>query len=76
MNLIVSIIAIAMLAMIVSRIICSLSSTEDEATKKPVEETLDMKLRKAYRNAYFMQMSLADEAKTLTEIQTRGEENE
>ena len=72
MNVIVSIIASAMLTMIVSGIIRSLRSTKDEAVEKPLEETSDMKLRRAYRNAYFMQMSLADEAKTLKKIQTHG----
>ena len=76
MNFIVSIIASAMLTMIVSGIIRSLRSTKDEAVEKPLEETSDMKLRRAYRNAYFMQMSLADEAKTLQEIKPCKEENE
>ena len=76
MSIIVSIIALAMLAMIVSAIIFSLSHNGEEAAERPVEETAEMKLRRAYRNAYFMQMSLADEAKTLKEIQPRKEENE
>ena len=73
MNIIVSIIAFGMLGMILSGVFCSICSTGDAVAEKPVEETSDMKLRRAYRNAYFMQMSLADEAKTLKEIQTHGE---
>ena len=76
MNIIVSIIALGMLAMILSGVFRSIRSTRDAVSEKPVEETSEMKLRRAYRNAYFMQMSLADEAKTLKEIQTHGEENE
>ena len=69
MNFIVSIIASAMLTVIVSCITRSLRSTRDVAVEKPVEETAEMKLRRAYRNAYFMQMSLADEDKTTSEKQ-------
>ena len=69
MNIIVSIIASAMLTVIVSGITRSLRSTRDVAVEKPVEETSEMKLRRAYRNAYFIQMSLADEAKTTSEKQ-------
>ena len=76
MNIIVSIIALGMLAMILSGVFRSIRSTRDAVSEKPVEETSEMKLRRTYRNAYFMQMSLADEAKTLKEIQTHGEENE
>ena len=76
MNIIVSIIAFAMLVIIFGGVFRSLYSTRDAVAEKPVEETSEMKLRRAYRNAYFMQMSLADEAKTLKEIQTREEENE
>ena len=73
MNIIVSIIAFAMLVISLSGVFRSLCSTRDAVAEKPVEETSEMKLRRAYRNAYFMQMSLADEAKTLKEIQTHGE---
>ena len=76
MNFIVSIIAFAILALILSGVFRSLRSTRDAVVEKPVEETPEMKLRRAYRNAYFMQMSLADEAKTLKELQTHEEENE
>ena len=69
MNIIVAIIASAMLTVIVSGIARSLRSTRDVAVEKPVEETAEMKLRRAYRNAYFMQMSLADEDKTTSEKQ-------
>ena len=69
MNIIVAIIASAMLTVIVSGIARSLRSTRDLAVEKPVEETSEMKLRRAYRNAYFMQMSLADEDKTTSEKQ-------
>ena len=69
MNFIVSIIATAMLTVIVSCITRSLRTTTDVAVEKPVEETSEMKLRRAYRNAYFMQMSLADEDKTMSEKQ-------
>ena len=55
--------------MIVGGIIRSLQTTRDVASEKPVEETSEMKLRRAYRNAYFMQMSLADEDKTTSEKQ-------
>ena len=71
MNFIVSIIASAMLTVIVSCITRSLRTTRDVVVQKPVEETSEMKLRRAYRNAYFMQMSLADEDKTTSEKQDR-----
>ena len=51
-----------MLAMILSEVFRSLRSTRDAVAEKPVEETSEMTLRKAYRNAYLMQMSLANEA--------------
>ena len=76
MNIIVSIIAFAMLVISLSGVFRSLCSTRDAVAEKPVEETSEMKLRRAYRNAYFMQMSLADEAKTLKEIKPCKEENE
>ena len=69
MYLIVSIISFAIFVMIVGGIIRSLQTTRDVASEKPVEETSEMKLRRAYRNAYFMQMSLADEDKTTSEKQ-------
>ena len=75
MNIIVSIIAFAMLAMVMKSIIRSLSANRNAVAEKPVEETSEMKLRRAYRNAYFMQISLADEAKKLSEKQRREEEN-
>ena len=53
-----------MLAMIVSGTIRSLRSTRDVAVGKPIKETSEMRLRRAYRSAYLMQISLADEAET------------
>ena len=69
MYFIVSIISFAMFVMIVGGIIRSLQTARDVASEKPVEETSEMKLRRAYRNAYFMHMSLADEDKTTSEKQ-------
>ena len=67
MYLIVSIISFAMFVLIVGGIIRSLQTARNVASEKPVEETSEMKLRRAYMNAYFMQMSLADEDKTTSE---------
>ena len=58
-----------MLAMILSGIIRSLRSSRDVTAEKPAEETSEMKLRRAYGNASFMQMSLADKTKTTSEKQ-------
>ena len=69
MYFIVSIISFAMFVMIVGGIIRSLQTARDVASERPVEETSEMKLRRAYRNAYFMQMSLAGEDKTTSEKQ-------
>ena len=52
-----------MLATVVNGIIRSIRANKVVVAEKPVEETSEMKLRRAYRNAVVMQMSLAEEAK-------------
>ena len=52
-----------MLATVVNGIIRSIRANKNVVAEKSVEETSEMKLRRAYRNAFVMQMSLTEEAK-------------
>ena len=53
-----------MLATVVNGIIRSIRANKNVVAEKPVEETSEMKFRRALRNAFVMQMSLAEEAKS------------